>query len=446
MAGALRQVEEGASAAARRGMSAASTTLERMTDSPSPTPQPSTAEHPWPVSRMATLLKDYIARLGSVWVEGEIVQWNVRRGTVYGKLKDVDDDVTVAFTIWSSTHDRLDGEYAQGDRVVTCIKPDYWLRGGSLSMIVSNMRHVGLGELLERLERLRRQLAEEGLFAPERKHPLPFLPQRIGLITGAHSDAEKDVLRNATLRWPQVQFRTIYTAVQGDNVPDEVVAAIATLDSDPDVDVIIIARGGGDFQHLLGFSDERVIRAAAAATTPIVSAIGHENDRPLLDEVADLRASTPTDAAKRVVPDVAEEQLRVTDARRRMTAALWRRLDTEQQRLEALRSRPVLAHPTWIVDQRGDDIARLTNQLDVSIERQLERSQALVAELHGRLQALSPTATLARGYAIAMTRGGLAVRSPADAPTGTDLHLYVQHGQLAATSNGPIDTGSPSDK
>ena len=267
---------------------------------------PSTVDEPWPVALLSAKIKGWIDRLGAVWVEGEITQWGLSGGNVYGKLKDLDADVTVGFTVWSSVKAKLPDDLKQGDRVVALVKPNYWVKGGSLTMQVFEMRHVGLGDLLERLERLRQALRTEGLFDLARKRPLPFLPGCIGLITGKDSDAEKDVLRNAQLRWPAVEFRVVHTAVQGDRASGEVTAALRSLDADPDVDVIIVARGGGDFQNLLVFSDETLVRTAASCVTPIVSAIGHEADRPLLDEVADLRASTPTDAAKRVVPDVAD--------------------------------------------------------------------------------------------------------------------------------------------
>ncbi len=278
----------------------------------------SSADAPWPVAVVAGKIKGYIDRLGTVWVEGEITQWGGSGGNVYGKLKDLEQDVTLSFTLWSSTLAKLREEFKQGDRVIALLKPNYWLKGGTLTMQVYELRHVGLGDLLERLERLRALLAAEGLFDADRKKPLPFLPACIGLITGKDSDAEKDVLRNAQLRWPSVRFRVRHAAVQGDRAAADVAAAIRELDADPEVDVIIVARGGGDFQNLLAFSDETLLRTAAACETPLVSAIGHEADRPLLDEVADLRASTPTDAAKRVVPDVADELARVQQARARI--------------------------------------------------------------------------------------------------------------------------------
>jgi exodeoxyribonuclease VII large subunit len=266
---------------------------------------PATVDAPWPVGLLSAKVKGWIDRLGTVWVEGEITQWGVSGGNVYGKLKDLDQDATVSFTIWSSVKAKIPADLKQGDRVIALVKPNYWVKGGTLTMQVFEMRHVGLGDLLERLERLRQTLRAEGLFDTSRKRPLPFLPHCVGLITGRDSDAEKDVLRNAQLRWPAVEFRVVHAAVQGERAVADVTAALRQLDSDPDVDVIVVARGGGDFQNLLVFSDESLVRTAAACLTPIVSAIGHEADRPLLDDVADLRASTPTDAAKRVVPDVA---------------------------------------------------------------------------------------------------------------------------------------------
>ena len=286
----------------------------------------STVDTPWSVSTLSNKIKGWIDRLGSVWVEGELTQWGVSGGNVYGKLKDLDVDATVSFTIWSSVKAKIPADLKQGDTVIALVKPNYWIKGGTLTMQVFEMRHVGLGDVLERLEKLRKKLAAEGLFDVDRKKPLPFLPGCIGLVTGKDSDAEKDVLRNAQLRWPAVKFRISYAAVQGDRAVGEVIAGIRELDADPEVDVIIVARGGGDFQNLLVFSDEALVRAAAECVTPLISAIGHEADRPLLDEVADLRASTPTDAAKRVVPDVADELARVQQARGRIglsSPATW---------------------------------------------------------------------------------------------------------------------------
>lgn len=395
-----------------------------------------TLDAPWPVAVLSHKIRGYIERLGTAWVEGEITQWGVSGGNVYGKLKDLNEDATVSFNVWSSVRAKLDGDFKQGDRVIALVKPNYWVKGGTLSMQVFELRHVGLGDLLERLERLRKQLASEGLFDASRKKPLPFLPHCIGLITGKDSDAEKDVIRNAQLRWPAVNFRVVHAAVQGDRSVGEVSAAIEKLDADPEVDVIIIARGGGDFQNLLGFSDERVVRAAAAAHTPIVSAIGHEADRPLLDEVADLRASTPTDAAKRVVPDVAEELARVQQARARIGTRLTGLLSQEIDRISQLRSRPVLADTAWIFESRTQDLTRYVARGVELVERRIERAHDQTAELRAQLRALSPQATLDRGYAIAQLPDGNVLREAASAPAGTEFRLTLANGSITANSTG----------
>ncbi len=398
---------------------------------------PPTVDAPWSVSLFASKIKGWIDRLGSAWVEGEIAQWGVSGGNVYGKLKDVDEDATVSFTIWSSIRAKIPDDLKQGDRVIALVKPNYWVKGGTLSMQVSEMRHVGLGDLLEKLERLRQKLKAEGLF--DIKVPLPFLPGKIGLVTGKDSDAEKDVLRNAQLRWPAVEFRVVHAAVQGDRAVAEVSSAIQVLDADPEVDVIIVARGGGDFQNLLVFSDESLLRVAAACTTPLVSAIGHEADRPLLDEVADLRASTPTDAAKRVVPDVAEELARVQQARAGMRNRVTQRISNEVERLEALRSRPALANPASIIDSRADELGRSVSRSRELIDRQLERASTGITELTAQLRALSPQRTLLRGYAIAQLPDGRALRDAAEAPSGTALKITVAKGAVTATVDDHVD-------
>ena len=400
------------------------------------TDAPATREAPWPVALLSSKIKQYLDRLGTVWVEGEITQWGLSGGNIYGKLKDLDADATMSFQVWSSVRARFTEQFKQGDRVVALVKVNWWVKGGSLSMQVYELRHVGIGDLLERLERLRTQLGAEGLFDPARKKRLPFLPGVVGLITGKDSDAEQDVLRNARLRWPSVEFRVAHAAVQGDRTVPEVISALARLDADPAVEVIIIARGGGDFQNLLGFSDERLVRAVAAASTPVVSAIGHEADRPLLDEVADLRASTPTDAAKRVVPDVGEELVRVGQARARLAMRLQHQLSHEIDRIGHLRSRPALADSSWIVDRRAEELTRWVARGAELIERSLERADSRVSELRGHLRALSPQATLDRGYAIAQLADGHVLRAADQAPEGTRFTLALADGAIAAESAG----------
>ena len=414
----------------------------------SSTTAPATREAPWPVGLMSAKIKEWIERLGQVWVEGEITQWQVRGGHVYGKLKDLQQDATVSFMVWRSTAQRLTGEFARGDRVIALVKPGFWVKGGTLSVQVFDLSHVGLGELLERLERLRRQLQSEGLFDADRKRPLPFLPGLIGLVTGRDSDAEKDVIRNATLRWPGVRFKVHYAAVQGDRAAAEVAAGIEALDRDPEVEVIIVARGGGDFQNLLPFSDERVVRAAAATTKPLVSAIGHEADRPLLDEVADLRASTPTDAAKRVVPDVGEELAGIDQARARMSSRLGQLIAHETALLSQLRDRPALARPDRIVDDRAEELVRWISRGTELAERAIDDREQGLDRVRAQLRALSPSATLDRGYSIAQIIGadgapGAVLRAPAEAPTGTGILISLAAGRLAAVSDGEANETSP---
>jgi exodeoxyribonuclease VII large subunit len=416
-----------------------------MSEAPAFTSGPPTLENPWPVGELSQKIRGYIERLGTAWVEGEITQWGVSGGNVYGKLKDLTVDATIGFTIWSSVKAKIPADLKQGDRVIALIKPNYWVRGGSLTMQVFDMRHVGLGDLLERLERLKAELAAEGLFDRARKKPLPFLPTGIGLITGKDSDAEKDVLRNAHLRWPSVRFRVVHAAVQGDRTAREVARAIERLDADPEIDVIIVARGGGDFQNLLGFSDERVVRAAAASSTPIVSAIGHEADSPLLDLVADLRASTPTDAAKRVVPDVTEELARVDQARLRVRSRIAHLVSVQTDRVTQIRSRPALADPRWIVDSRSEELTRFVARGDELVTRAVEREGDRVRELAGHLRALSPQRTLDRGYAIVQGDGGHIVRAATDARPGTSLTVTVAEGAFDAVA-GERRGGGPSDR
>ena len=408
-------------------------------------PRDSTPDAPTSVLRLGETIKGFIQGWGSVWVEGEITSWNVRGGHVYGRLTDASGEASIDIRLWSSVRQRSFGarfpEPGVGDHVVACVKADYFVKAGQLSFTVSQVRPVGLGEQLERLERLRAQLRSEGLFDESRKKPIPFLPHVVGLITGENSDAEKDVLRNAQLRWPQVRFRTVHAAVQGERSAPEVIQALALLDADPDVDVIVIARGGGDPQHLVSFSDERLLRAVAAAGTPVVSAIGHENDHPLLDDVADLRASTPTDAAKRVVPDVSEQRALVGQLRERAYRRVAQRIAHDAAQLEQLRSRPVLRAPERMLTERAHEIVLLGARSRTVVDRAVAGAERSLAGLRASLAALGPQATLDRGYAVVQTAGGGVVRSPADAPAGAGLLVTLADGAIAATSHGDASLG-----
>ncbi len=402
------------------------------------------ADEPWALGSLTTKLKQYIDALGAVWVEAEITAWTPRAAGIFGTLKDVDEDTSMGFAVWSSASSRIPDDLKVGDRVVALVKVDFWRKGGDLRLNVLEMKHLGLGELMEKLERLKTQLRSEGLFDADRKVPLPFLPGCIGLITGANSDAEKDVLKNARMRWPAVEFEVRHTHVQGPQTVPEVIAALTELDALPHVDVIIIARGGGDFLHLLPFSDEQLIRAVAACTTPVVSAIGHEADSPLLDLVADLRASTPTDAAKRVVPDVGEELARVEQALGRIRLQARTFVSTEWDRLTQVRTRPVLASGDWIVTNRAEELGRYIQRGADLATRAVGDAQAETTALRNHLRALSPQSTLDRGYSIAVSGDGRVLRQTSDAPAGAEFTLALADGRIAAVSGGATASGKAS--
>src|SRR3954467_14153452 len=317
------------------------------------------AEAPLPVRTVARSIAEWVARLGRVWVEGQVTQLNARPGTVFLTLRDPVADVSLTGSCSRPVYDAVVPRLSEGDRVVVLGQPGVHLLRGSLQLQALEIRPVGVGELLARIERLKGVLRAEGLFDPERKKPLPFLPRTVGLVTGRASAAERDVLENARRRWPAVRFDVRSVAVQGHLAVQECIEAVQALDRVPEVDVIVIARGGGSVEDLLPFSDEALCRAVAACPTPVVSAIGHEPDNPLLDSVADVRCSTPTDAGKRVVPDYAEEVARVRRARDRARRVAVTTLERELARLDGLRSRPCLADPHVLVPGRESEIATL---------------------------------------------------------------------------------------
>jgi exodeoxyribonuclease VII large subunit len=395
----------------------------------------SSEQTPWSVANFTNTLKEWITRLGNVWVEGQISQISPKKDVFFGELRDLVADK--GFSIHSRRPDILAAvsELSAGDRVVALVHPDFWERSGKTSMDVLAIRKVGLGELLERIERLRQQLIKEGLTLAERKQPLPFLPNLIGLITGANSDAEKDVLQNTKARWPEVRFKVQHTPVQGDKAALEIIKAIELLDADPEVDVIVLARGGGSFQDLLVFSDEKVVRAVANCKTPIVSAIGHENDRPLTDEVADVRASTPTDAAKLIVPDVIEERKKISQALERISLRVVGFVQNQIELILGIRSRPILANPFTLVDERALQISQLEQNLSSQINNTLEKQQLLITGLRGQVRALSPKLTLDRGYAVVRDLNGHVLTEPRQAKTGQKLKITLSGGDLGATAD-----------
>ena len=390
------------------------------------------SEHsPWRVSQLSKSLKDWIEKLGRVWVEGELQQIQLRGTNLFGSMRDLDLENSIEIHAFDASDDDIEAGLKQGDRVVALVQPAFWAKNGKLTMRVLKMHKVGLGELLERIEKLRQQLIKEGLADPARKKPLPFLPNKIGLITGANSDAEKDVLQNARNRWPEVQFEVIHTLVQGDRAAAEIVMAMQQLDAMSEVDVIIIARGGGSFQDLLPFSDERLVRAASELTKPLVSAIGHENDQPLLDLVADLRASTPTDAAKRVVPDVVEERKNIKTALDRITFRISSYLETQQQLIKAIVSRPVLASPFGFVDAQAEQLTILAKRLTEILDWRLTKAKSELGQLVSSVRALSPKLTLERGYALVTDEAGAILR---EVKQGEEFKIQLSKQEIMATA------------
>jgi len=386
------------------------------------------AESPVPVRTVLQLVGGWIGRLGRIWVEGQIAECKKRGSTVFLTLRDPVAAISVQVVCTRQVFEAADP--AEGARVVIFAKPDFNATRGSFALTGLEIRAVGIGELLARLDRLRRALAAEGLFAPERKRSLPFLPGMIGLICGRESAAQRDVQENAERRWPAVKFRVEQTAVQGPHAAGEVIAALRRLDEDPDVDVIVIARGGGSVEDLLPFSDETLIRAVAACRTPVVSAIGHEQDTPLLDYVADLRASTPTDAAKRIVPDIAEQQALVAQLRERARRSVLGWLDRELAWLQAITSRPALADPVREIERQAEQVDALARRARQSLSSTLDRAGDDIAHTRARLLALSPAATLGRGYAIVQRTDAAVVRAASEVSPGERLTVRFAEDQL----------------
>lgn len=408
------------------------------------------AEQPAPLRTIATAVASWIGRLGAVWVEGQVTQVSRRPGasTAFLTLRDPVAEVSVTVTCPTALLGTVSPPLADGARVVVHAKPNFYLARGTFSLAASEIRAVGLGDLLARVERTRVALAAEGLFAVERKRELPFLPTVVGLVTGRASAAERDVVENARRRLPAVRFRVEEVVVQGPSAVTEVVAALQRLDRDPEVDVIVVARGGGSVEDLLPFSEEELLRAVAAVATPVVAAIGHEQDAPLIDLVADARASTPTDAARRIVPDVGEELRRIASARDRLRSRLVARIDAEAQRLTQLRSRPVLADPDAGLVERKRSVEQDRARTRRSVVHLLARAVDDLEHARARVRSLSPAATLERGYAIVATagkdqgreEGEVIVRNPDQVGVGSMLRIRVADGEFAAVVSVPGPT------
>lgn len=387
-----------------------------------------TADRPWPLALLSAKISEYVARMSAMWVEGEVLQYTPRGSSrvQFFTLRDLEEQVSVNCKAWTNV---VPDEFAEGSRVVLRVKPDYWVGNGSLSLQVAEIRFAGVGDLLARLEALRKKLTSEGLFSPDKKLPLPFLPRRIGLICGSNAKAKDDVIVNAQARWPEVDFEIREVKVQGPSSPGQVREALTELDAMEGVDVIVIARGGGSVEDLMPFSDEGLVRAVVAARTPVVTAIGHEGDRPIVDDAADYRASTPTDAAKRIVPDVAEERKILQEGLRRGRMAIDRQLSTAQSELESIMTRPVLANPQSIIETREDELNRAAERLTELMDRKITDAATALDALRRHLRSLSPQSILDRGYAVLRTPDAV-VRDTESVETGDRLEALLASGRL----------------
>ena len=402
------------------------------------------ADNPWPVRTVNRKIAEWINKLGQIWVEGQVTQVSRRPGTrtSFLTLRDPAADISITVTCSPDLLMRTEVPVTEGSHVVMLGRPDFYAGRGTISLRVTDIRPIGVGQLLLRIERLKQLLAAEGLFDPRLKRSLPFLPRTVGLISGRASAAQRDVMSVAQTRWTQVRFAVRDAPVQGPTAVPRILAHLADLDADPEVDVIVIARGGGSVEDLLPFSDEALLRAVAACTTPVISAIGHEPDNPLLDLVADIRAATPTDAAKRVVPDVTAELAGIAEMRRRSAHALRHWVHREDRVIAGLRARPVLANPFTMIDRRSDDVDRMRRDIRRDVSRMVDAEQRRVEHLSARLATLGPAQTLARGYAVVQRVDDgdpHVVTSTDQMPAGARLRIRVGDGAATAevTSEAP---------
>jgi exodeoxyribonuclease VII large subunit len=397
------------------------------------------SEKPAPVRVVTEAIKEYLDRLGPIWIEGEISELNERSGGMaFMRLRDTSADMSLSVMCYKTVLASVQPLPANA-RVVIHAKASWYTKSGTLTMSAKEIRQVGVGELLARLEELKGVLAKEGLFDADRKVALPRLPKKVGLICGRNTDAMKDVVENARRRWPAVEFEIREVAVQGSAAVVEVSQALAELEADTDVDVIIITRGGGSFEDLLPFSDESLVRLAGSCITPIVSAIGHEKDSPLLDLVADYRASTPTDAAKRVVPDIAQEIADIELIRQRLFRKVTHLLDFEISTISHLTARPVMKDPMVIVSSRVDQIATARDRAARTMTALIDSEKRELKQVRAHLRSLSPQSTLDRGYSVATLEDGAIARDAAKIPAGAHLRIRLAKGSLEATVERRVD-------
>ena len=397
------------------------------------------SEKPAPVRVVTEAIKEYLDRLGPIWIEGEISELNERSGGMaFIRLRDTSADMSLSVMCYKTVLASVQPLPANA-RVVIHAKALWYTKSGTLTMSAKEIRQVGVGELLARLEQLKSALAKEGLFDTDRKVALPRLPKKVGLICGRNTDAMKDVVENAGRRWPAVEFEIREVAVQGSAAVVEVSQVLAELEAMADVDVIIITRGGGSFEDLLPFSDESLVRLAGSCLTPIVSAIGHEKDSPLLDLVADYRASTPTDAAKRVVPDIAQEIAEIELIRQRLLRKVTHLLDFEISTISHLTARPVMKDPMVIVSSRVDQISTARDRAARTMTALIDSEKRELKQVRAHLRSLSPQSTLDRGYSVATLEDGAIARDAAKIPAGAHLRIRLAKGSLEATVERRVD-------
>ena len=375
----------------------------------------------------------WLSRLPTVWVEGEVTELrrHERWATVFFTLKDPADGSCVGVTMARGRFDALRLDLSDGERVHVFGRPELYEQRGEFKLRALTIERFGVGAHLASLERLKAILAAEGLFADSRKRPLPLLPRRIGIVTGNDAAAKRDVVTTIRTRFPPAAVLIAETYVQGPRAAAEIVAAIGALREQPDVDVIILTRGGGSFEDLLPFSDERVVRAVAECPIPVVSAVGHEQDTPLCDLAADVRASTPTAAGKLVVPELTELFGRLDRARGALARNVRRTLDRDRQQLtrsvERLRARPRIA-----LEREGQRLEHTRARLRQAPALAVERKRAALEKSAAKLDALSPVQTLERGYAIVRTDSGDVVASTAAVSAGARVDVTVADGGFAA--------------
>lgn len=393
-------------------------------------------DHPFTVQQLSERVANAVKSWGNAWVEGEIIKFQAKAGGhAYPQLRDLATGSTISLVIFNGVLVSAGEQFQDGDRVLVSGNMDYYVARGTLSLKVSSIKKVGLGVLMAEIEARRAKIYSEGLADPSKKKKLPFLPGVIGLITAENSDAEKDVRQNVLLRWPEAVIKMANVSVQGAECAPSVIAALKKMDADPDVEVIIITRGGGGFLDLVGFSDEALVRAVAACETPVISAIGHENDRPIIDDVSDLRASTPTDAAKRVVPDVVEERRKNRESLERMKSIIGSYLGHQVTLIQQIRQHPLLKDPHAYLIQRTDDLARALGELRDDLDYKLDKQSVDLTNKKSLLRSLSPQSTLDRGYAVVRDADGQVITDPKKVKSGTLLKLRVAKGDLDATAN-----------